>query len=75
MPTVTSHKKGISTDQVLQYLRAYLVRYDRMPTKREIATKFGFSSTNASGHHLNRLVDQGVLEKWKTGWRFRRDKS
>lgn len=62
--------KGVSTDRVLLYLKAYHLAHDRLPTKIQIAQHFGFCSHNASYHHLQMLIKQGKIEKDGNNWRF-----
>lgn len=75
-PPFTSSKlgKGVSTDRVLLYLRAYHLAHDRFPSKNQIAKHFGFCSHNASYHHLSQLVKRGEIVKDGNYWKFNRDK-
>ncbi len=55
--------KGVATDRVLLYLKAYHLAHDRFPTKMQIAQHFGFCSHNASYYHLSKLMKRGEIVK------------
>ena len=55
--------KGVDTETVYLYLKAYHLSHDRFPSKNQIAKHFGFCSHNASFHHLNKLIKQGRIVK------------
>lgn len=68
--TPTKLGKGVTTERVLLYLKAFHLAHDRLPTKLQIAKHFGFCSPNASYFHLKQLAKQKKLVKDGKSWRF-----
>ncbi len=68
----TLRRKGlIATDRgeelsdgaaaVLAYVKAYLLEWQRPPAIREVAKRFGWSSTNAVARHCESLRQHGLI--------------
>lgn len=47
--------------QVLDFIVAFGIAYERPPTRAEIATHFGFKSDNAAQEHLAALARKGFI--------------
>ena len=59
-----NHHGGSVTDiqaAVLDFIVEYIHDHGWAPSRREISNHFGWSSTNASSEHIERLVAQGYL--------------
>ena len=48
--------------EILAWLRGFIERQHRPPTRAEIAEQFGFSSPNAAEEHLRTLARKGAIE-------------
>lgn len=48
--------------EILAFLRRFIERHHRPPTRAEMAEQFGFSSPNAAEEHLRTLERKGVIE-------------
>ncbi len=53
---------GKTRERIYRFLRERLLA-GRPPTVREVQTRFGFSAVQSAREHLERLVDEGRLEK------------
>lgn len=57
MPDLTSRQA-----EILAFLRSFIERHHRPPTRAEMADGLGFSSPNAAEEHLRTLERKGVIE-------------
>ncbi len=49
--------------QILAFIRQYLIRSGYPPTFREIAEGVGLRSTNSVTHQLGQLEERGLIER------------
>jgi len=66
-------KLTLKQEQILDFIRAHLAEEDRVPTRLEIATHFGFKSQNAAQSHINYLIDKKKLEVRGCHYRLARE--
>lgn len=65
----------VQQQKVLDYMVAFFVVNDALPTFPQIARAFGYASNNAASDHVLRLAKKGFLEKNESGnYRFSRTK-
>ena len=57
---------------VMGFMYAFRADEDRLPTRPEISSHFGWRSVNSADTHINSLVVKGFIEKRGTHIRFAR---
>lgn len=70
--TTDTPKPTVQQRAVLGFLFAFHADEDRLPTRAEISSHFGWSSTNAADTHVRALIESGLIEKRGPNLRFAR---
>lgn len=59
----TTRQQGCETrENILQAIKAYIIRHGYPPTVREICEMTGLKSTSTVQHHLERMMKNGDIE-------------
>lgn len=53
--------------EVFAFIQRFMVRFDRPPTMREIADRFGFASHTGATFHLKALTRKGLIRPDRAG--------
>lgn len=64
-----SKAKVVDTDQVFTFIEEFITKKSESPTLREIQDGLKIKSTATVAYHVNKLIENGLIEKTARAFR------